>query len=115
MENVVNFSKKDVFWQKYRKIFKNPKFYLRDFLIYFDLIREYDNVDDLISKWVIKLFHWLFSVVISGLLINLPLTLIFKIEWKWFTIVSYGLLSFIITKTWRGYVNGKKEISRAGK
>ncbi len=115
MENVVNYSKKELFRLKMRKIFKNPKFYLKDFLVSLDIFDESVNIDEIFFGWNKKLILWIFSVIISGLLLNIPITLLLNHRFKWYTILSYGLLVYIITKTWRGYVNGRKEIAHARK
>jgi len=106
--------KSQLFQLKNSKIFKNPKFYLKDFLVFLGGIKEEDDIDLVINAWNKSLINWIISVSFTGLLINVILTLLLNLRFNFYSWFAWGLFAYLITKIWGGYVNGKRKIARAG-
>ncbi len=98
--------------RKSRKIFKNPKFYLKDFLTYMGLMQSDSDINLVTHKWFKELIDWTISYTITGLILFCALFFLLSrnIRTMW---IGFALAAYVIERTHRGWVNGRKEEARA--
>jgi len=54
-----NHQKSTIFHEKPQKFFKNPKYYLKDFLIYLGIIDESVYMKDVFGYWFKSVLGWI--------------------------------------------------------
>jgi|ETNmetMinimDraft_2_1059921.scaffolds.fasta_scaffold03176_3 hypothetical protein len=73
-----NHQKSTIFHEKPQKFFKNPKYYLKDFLIYLGIIDESVYMKDVFGYWFKSVLGWIITILVTGSFINVPLMLLFS-------------------------------------
>ncbi len=103
----------------------NPKYWLKGLLRWFKfrnfsgelLIKEETNIDEVISMWIKSILVWLFDTIVTGMLIQVAILPFYNPGLKLvpFTIFSFGLLGYIISTTWKGYIKGLSQVAAASR
>ena len=118
--------KKDNIYHKTPKNFSwNPKFWLKSLLRWFKfrdisgelIVKEETNIDEVILIWVKGILVWLFNILITGTLLQLAILPFYNPGLKLvpFAIFSFGLLAYIVSTTWGGFIKGLREVATASR
>ena len=103
----------------------NPKYWLKSLLRWFKfrdfagelIIKEETNIDEVILAWTKSILVWLFNTVVTGILIQVAILPFYNPGLKLvpFTIFSFGLLGYIVSTTWEGYIKGQSKVAAASR
>lgn len=94
----------------------SPKHNLKLFVVWMGLMKEEDNINELIDLWFKGILNWVFGVFLSGFLIQLALTPFFDYILSWmiiFNIFALGIGAYVISRIWNGVIDGLCRFARS--
>jgi hypothetical protein len=82
--------------EKFKKkaVRKGFSMYIKDFLVYMNIIEREVNIDDVIKEKSRDLLSWVVNIWVSGFLINLAMTPIYIFTKFYLNCFNYTLLTF---------------------
>ena len=117
--------KSKIYYKKPKNFSSNPKYWLKSLLRWFKfrnfsgelLVKEETNIDEIILIWIKDTLVWLFNTLITGTLIQVAILPFYNPGLKLvpYTIVSLGLLAYIASITWKGYITGLSKVAAASR
>lgn len=107
---------KPVIYHKKPRVFVfQPKMWLKNLLIWFETMQEEDDINKVINYWTKSLAKWVLEIFVNGILVYLGflpfIHFPFSIGSMFSLIFSFGILVFLLSTIWNGFVNGSKKIT----